>query len=224
MSRPRLLLHNGLLPERAVVDSLTESPAKPSPDESSNASGSQQVTRMQILEQKLVVKTYVNARRGIERLRPLRLTRAWRSYHAANRLRAAGIATPMPQFLAHWNGDLLLACEQVDAAQLYGLLRRPDWIADNREQLVNELSGMLEKLRLGRITHGDLHPRNILIDCEGKAWLVDLDGTCFHRSPATFARRRSRDETRLAKHLELQPDILAQIGFRRQANEWVMQE
>lgn len=223
MSKPKVLLHEASLPNEVIKDFFLQSAATPKMDRKAASRQHQLVTVANLLGQRLVLKTYLNADRGLERFRPLRLTRAWRSYHAAKRLLSAGIATPLPRFLVFHEGSLTLACDQIEGQQLYELIRNKAWIEKNRSRLVDEVASLLAKLRQAMITHGDLHPRNILIDRRGKAWLVDLDGARCHTSVASFARKRRKEENRLARELEIQPEILTQLGFRREDSHWIMQ-
>lgn len=223
MSQPKILLHKPSLSKDIIYRYLRDPSTKSDFENQSNRHCDQQIIVSRLLEKSLVLKHYQNARKGIERIRPLRLTRAWRSYQAANRLESAGISTPTPQFLVEWNQGLVLACDRIEGQQLFELLRDKKWIESNATRLIKELSDLLGKLEEAKITHGDLHPRNILVDRSGKAWLVDLDGMRFHKSRATFARIRQREENRFATRLEIQPEILTQLGFRRGNSHWTMQ-
>lgn len=217
-----VLLHDGLLPAKRIQDALLADSALLDAERRSSGRCKQLNLEREVLERRLILKCYFGSRRGIERFRPLRFTRAWRSYHAANHLRAAGIATPIPRFLAAWNKSLVLGCDWVEGQQLYYAIRDRTWMKENRRALALALSGLLQKLENARITHGDLHPRNLLIDENGQVWLVDLDSVRCHRSGASFLKKRRRDEHRLARELEIAPGLLADVGFRRNRDRWTL--
>lgn len=214
MNKPRILLHERSLSRETIDDFVRNLLAILQRRQEPVGRQNQQVLACRLLECRLMLKIYRDARRGIERFRPLRFTRAWRSYRAAEGLRSAGIDTPSPRFLVQQDGHLILACDRVHGQQLYELIRTEGWMETHRQRLVQELSGLLDKLEEAMVTHGDLHPRNILMDASGKLWLIDLDGVRFHTTAAGFAKKRTREENRLARQLEIEPELLRGLRFK----------
>lgn len=221
MRKPRVLLHDDSLAKPLIGDLLLTAAPGLAQERQSSRRREQLQVETRLRERRLILKCYIGARRGIERFRPLSLTRAWRSYHAAQQLRDAGIATPEPRFLAVWNQNLILGCDWIEARQLYDVIRDPE-SQTKIPALAEELAGLLRKLDRGGITHGDLHPRNILIDGQGKSWLVDLDAVRIHRSRTFFLRKRRRDEHRLARELEVEPRLFTRLGIRREGDRWTL--
>src|SRR5690606_21810875 len=118
-----------------------------------------------------------------------------------------------PRFLVTWKGSLILGCDQVEAEQLYHLIRDASQSADAVERAMRGVAKILDGLKQAQVTHGDLHPRNLLVDRDGKVWLVDLDGVRFHRTPQSFGKRRRKEEARLAKQLEIRPELIPRVGL-----------
>lgn len=224
MNRPTILLHDPSLQKPLLIAALVKDAPSLDPKKIPASERDQFILARSLLQERLILKYYRDARRGLKRLRPLRFTRAWRSYQAAIRLQASGITTPLPRVLIAWKQTLILGCDQVDCQQLYHALRDQVWLRQNRSKLVDELSSLLGRLKRAKVTHGDLHPRNILFDRQGTAWLIDLDAVRFHRRRSTFAKKRQRDEHRLAKELEVVPGLAEQLGFEREGEQWKLRD
>ena len=214
MMKSKIIFRDESISERSLIDFLKRPSHDPDWNFQSMQRRDQELASCRIDDRELVLKYYRTARKGWENFRPIRFTRAWRSWQAAIRLASAGIATPAPRFVVRQGDSLILACDRIEAQQLYSLVRDEDWMSTNQKSLIREISTLLARLDQAGVTHGDLHPRNILIDSQEKAWLIDLDGVRIHKSRASFLKRRGKDENRLAKELRVAPTLLASLPLK----------
>ncbi len=157
--------------------------------------------------------------------RCFRPSRAWISWRSAHRLELLGIATPLPLAMREnrfgplrKEAYLLTECIEGDNLQAW-LLRQggskiPDW-------LDREVSGLFEKLLMGRVSHGDMKATNLIVSGE-KLYVIDLDGVQRHRGQRQFSKYYRKDLQRFMdnwqgntwQHFEqiLQP-FAAQVGI-----------
>jgi tRNA A-37 threonylcarbamoyl transferase component Bud32 len=160
----------------------------------------------------IVVKRYNN--RGIvHSLRhAIKGSRARRSRRNAMRLIAIGIRTPIPlAYIEQRKGPLpeksYLVTEYVHGRNLHVLLHDETVAAEQKKEVLREVSELLNELGRHHITHGDLKHTNILITETGPV-LTDLDAMRFHKCEALFRIKRARDigrflrKTDAAEHLQ----------------------
>ena len=159
------------------------------------------VTKVAAGSRPLVIKRYnlKNLRHALAR--SWRPSRAWHSWREGHRLQFLGIATPAP---------LALVEERI------GPLRRRAWLitefcpgknllehldADRAppDAEAAALAGLFTAMHRMQITHGDLKATNLLWH-DGKVFVIDLDATVQHRSPAAYARAWRRDRARLLRN------------------------
>lgn len=158
-----------------------------------------------------VVKRYNTKNRWHALRRLFRASRAVNCWHAAARLREAGIDTPRPiaaleeRHFGILRGRSYFIHEYVDGEALAHRLRH----SDDHASLVEQAVRIVRRLRAGGIVHGDLKATNFLVS-DGRLVLVDLD--------ATRCARGRRLETGLKKDLQRflrnwsdQPELREQI-------------
>lgn len=109
-------------------------------------------------------------------------TRSEREYYWLQRMRHLGIHAPTPVVAAH-RGRMVCRCwlvtrkiaAAVSLAQLS--IERPDML----ERALSDCGRQIDILVENRILHPDLHPGNVLVGTNGKAWLIDFDKTSVYR-------------------------------------------
>lgn len=128
-----------------------------------------------------------------------------------------GVPTPAPVALLMLQGPpglfraWLALCEVEPARDLMQRLRageEPDWVA---------LGVAWKALFEAGIEHPDLNLGNLLLDGEGRGWILDLDKARLHSGPlAPNLRERAfaRMERSYAKTISADPDAVARFGRR----------
>lgn len=154
------------------------------------------------------------------RFLPRFAVRPYRAFRAALHVSTAGVPTPTPVLLASDGTHLFSVMEQVEATELFRVIRDAALLSLHRPHLLTRLPILLARLEAARITHGDLHPRNLLIGQDGTLWLIDLDGTRKHLTKSLFTKRRAKDENRLGKSLDVSPDLREGLGFWYDGSLW----
>lgn len=190
---------------RSAADSLT--PLLAAPDAAMRRGqllkdgGTCTVTKVAASGRPLVVKRYNLKSAGHAVSRLWRPSRAWHSWREGHRLQFFGIATPAP---------LALVEERI------GPLRRRAWLITEYcpgknllEHLAVDcappdaeaaaLAGLFAAMQRMLISHGDLKATNLLWH-DGKVFVIDLDATVQHRSPAAWQRAWRRDRARLLRN------------------------
>ncbi len=130
--------------------------------------------------------------------------RARSEYRALLALERARLPVPRPLDLRRGPRGWEVRLEPIeDARSLDELLRERAAPGGGWPRLCAALGALLAALHASGFEHGDLHPGNVLLDGQGRPWLID-----FHR-----ARRRSRSagSTRRAR------DLLAATAAAREA-------
>jgi serine/threonine-protein kinase RIO1 len=138
--------------------------------------------------------------------------RSEHEYHVLRKVRALGIEAPEPIAFAYRGGLIyeawLITQEVLGAKSLAELVCESGSNAINITELVVE--PVIKMIRHG-IRHVDLHPGNVLIDKEGKLFLIDFDKATMHtgsvRALRDFYMRRWRRA--VIKH-EL-PEALSEV-------------
>lgn len=100
--------------------------------------------------------------------------RAWREARTLRRLRAHGVAVPEPRGWGLREGRWILRMEQVPSAQTLLEVLETGRLTPALRRSLGTLGAQL--LRAG-VSHPDLHPGNVLLDGEGRAWLIDVART-----------------------------------------------
>jgi tRNA A-37 threonylcarbamoyl transferase component Bud32 len=160
---------------------------------------------------KLVVKRY-----NIKNFWHL-LGRLWRSSRAAaswvnaHRLLMYGIATPAPvALLEHRFGSLrgraFFIAEYIATPDIAQWLQSSSVTEMQKKSALDALAGLMYKLMLLQISHGDLKASNIHID-GNQPVLIDLDSLREFRCKAWFESSHVRDLRRLLQNWRDQPDI-----------------
>ena len=139
-------------------------------------------------------------------------SRAARSYKAALRLTSKNLPTPEPLLVALAGSPLpsfaYLVTAFQDAVQLSELLLKQQ---SNEERIIEQLVDLISKLHENRMSHGDFHARNVLVDREGQISLIDLDGARLHFLNFRYRKRFRRDRRRMLESLRKSPDFVKKL-------------
>ncbi|PKO24654.1 MAG: hypothetical protein CVU35_08175 [Betaproteobacteria bacterium HGW-Betaproteobacteria-8] len=169
------------------------------------------VALAEINGRKLVVKRY-----NIKSFWHL-LGRFWRPSRAADswvnayRLLMYGIATPAPvalleQRLGPLRGRAYFVADYSATPDIAQWLRSASVADDQQKPVLEALAGLMYKLMLLQISHGDLKASNIHID-GNQPVLIDLDSLREFRCRAWFETSHVRDLKRLLRNWQDQPDV-----------------
>lgn len=132
-------------------------------------------------------------------------TRSWMELRLLQIMYNAGLPVPKPlaafykQSLGFYQAAILT--ETIPNSQtLVGLLQAPQ---DNKgEEFLHELAGRVAKaiheLHEFDVYHADLNAYNILVDTDGKVWLLDFDKSTYHPKVQDW---RQNNLQRLQRHL-----------------------
>ena len=147
---------------------------------------------------------------------PIERTRAMREYRLLAQLRARGLPVPracaarVSRFGLWYRADILV--ERIPAARdvadlLHGAraLARAEWQA---------LGRAVRQLHDHQVCHADLNCHNLMLDSEGRAWIVDFD-KCEFRAGATW-KKKNLDRLLRSLRKELRLDS----AFRWHDGDW----
>lgn len=160
----------------------------------------------------LVSKHYRLERFATRLLALLGQSRAARSHRNGLRLLAAGVRTPRPYFHLTVGGILPRSAVLVTAFQQGRQL--PDYLGDHPEsqpRLIEQLTTLTTTLQANRLSHGDYHAKNILVDGDEDLIIVDLDGVRSHSVTFRLRRRYLRDRQRMIGSLKDFPNFARQL-------------
>lgn len=145
----------------------------------------------------------------------LAATRPWREWQVMAQLSAAGHAVPRPlaarirrRYGFFYEAEIIMS--QIPQAQsLTELITQQ---ADSKAQW-QAIGRALQQVHQAGLFHADLNPDNILLDAQGKVWLVDLDRSEL-REPA--AAWQQSNLNRLVRGLNTREQRRAQFSYRRE--------
>ena len=169
------------------------------------------VALAEINGRKMVVKRY-NIKSFCHRLGRLwRSSRAADSWINAHRLLMYGIATPAPvalleQRFGPLRGRAYFIADHIAAPDVAQWLQSASVTDVQKKPALEALAGLMYKLMLLQIAHGDLKASNIHID-GNQPVLIDLDSLREFRCKAWFEANHVRDLRRLLKNWRDQPDV-----------------
>lgn len=126
----------------------------------------------------------------------------------SERLRAAGVRTPevvaaRARRASGLGWELALVTRRVSAArdggELLAAAARGALPACERQRALAAAGELVARLHALGFLHADLHPKNLLIDPDGEAWLLDLDRSRFES--ALDERQRAANLARLYRYV-----------------------
>jgi 3-deoxy-D-manno-octulosonic-acid transferase len=209
----------------AILDHCTPSlfEAAPGAQTLATGSGRGQVQRWQLGEHDLLLRHY---RRGglMARLSPDRYaactpsgSRAMSEFSLLRRLRAWGLPVPEPVAARQlrsggwgYSADIVVAMipDSHNVAQLLSVaaLTQLQW---------QTLGHAIRRLHEHQVFHSDLNCHNLLLDSEGRAWIVDFD-KCGVRSGTTW---KAENLERLRR--SLRKELRRRSGFQWRESDWI---
>jgi serine/threonine protein kinase len=136
------------------------------------------------------------------------LTKCWRQPAAkkcwllSHQLRSAGVSTPAPlAYVGHYkhfvNTCSYLLSEFIPGDSLYHLLRYQSLSGEALVSLARQVAQLCQQLDALGVCHNDLKPENLIVDDQGKLWLIDLEMLGRYRKPSELRRRQLADVARL---------------------------
>lgn len=134
--------------------------------------------------------------------RSLSLSVARKSWNDARLLYAAGVPTPRPRAflerrLGPFQTDSFLLTDFVPGTSLYRLLRTNIPARDAVEQLARQVADIWQQLDVLCVWHNDFKTENLLVDPQGKVWLIDFEKMRRFRDREAARRRQVRDAAML---------------------------
>lgn len=125
-------------------------------------------------------------------------SRSFAEFHLLADLHAQGLAVPRPLAAAWWRAGLcyraaLITARIPDARPLSAWLQAPVDVS-----LAQGVARAIAAMHTAGAWHADLNATNILIDGEGRVWLIDFDKA--RRGPVS-ARRRQANLARLRRSM-----------------------
>ena len=137
-----------------------------------------------------------------------RTTRAARSWRNAHRLLALDISTPRPVALLEkrfgpFRSTAYFINEYVEGPRATNFFKKGDLRL--QRTVARRIVEILEKLKTGMISHGDMKATNIIIHRE-KPLLVDLDAMRAHSKGRSFESAHRKDVRRFQKNWADMPE------------------
>lgn len=154
-----------------------------------------------------VLKHYQSAHL-LSRLRLLTgSSRADKAFRISAALNQHGVPTPrhllVLKTVGLLGGEAFLLMERASGIPLIEFVQDPQRTLP--PSAIENTARLVAGLHRAGIAHGDLHTRNILIDHDGAATLIDLDSSSFSR------RRQTRDLDRFTRALAPNPSLQGPI-------------
>jgi tRNA A-37 threonylcarbamoyl transferase component Bud32 len=159
------------------------------------------VSRLSWNGREIVVKRF-NHKGFVHSMRQaIRRSRARRCWLYGHRLGMLNVSTPKPlAYIEYRKGWLVwksyLITEYVKGQKLYHFLRDQNISETQRSSVLQQMNHLLDKMGVGRMTHGDLKHTNIIITKDGPV-LTDLDSMQVHRWSWSYRIRRAKDLERI---------------------------
>lgn len=138
--------------------------------------------------QRMVIKRY-RARGWLRRLGDR--ARARGEYEVLRALRARGIAVPEAVALRRREGAWEVVCHAIPGARtLADLIAEVEAFPGSHTTLADALGELIASAHLAGLDHADLHAGNVLVDGEGRPFLIDFTHARLREavSPATLRR------------------------------------
>ncbi len=171
------------------------------------------VVRIEYDGQSYVLKHYDWGSRGRTIKKCLSRSRARTTWTIGRYLLAAGIPTPSPRAIVEerigpFRRSSFLLMDYVPGDTLYRHLRYQQLQSNEVQDLAKQCARIWQQLDDARALHSDLKPENMLVDPQGRLWLIDLDQTRRYPRLDKLRRKQIRDarELLLPRGWRKQPD------------------
>ena len=157
-----------------------------------------------------IIKRY-NARSAYHHFsRSVRKSRAQRCWSMSDDFAQAGLNIAKP-FLMHEQRfgplrlDAYFISEALSGQELLSAL--PAMSDEQKQSVVAQLTQAFEKMRIAKISHGDMKATNLMWVDE-RLFFIDLDGAKKHFSQTSWQRAHKKDVKRFLKNWRDQPELL----------------
>jgi hypothetical protein len=153
--------------------------------------------------------------------RSLSQSSARKSLSDAGYLYAAGVPTPRPRALVERRIGPFKSCsyiltDYVPGTSLYRLMRFERPTSQIVHQLARQVATIWQQLDDLRVCHRDFKPENLLVDPQGKVWLIDMERMRRFRRLAPIRRNQAKDLSDLLHPRNWRSDPSAAEVFRRE--------
>jgi len=143
--------------------------------------------------------------------RALRKSRAMRCWQRSYDFAKAGINVAKPELMFEqrfgpFRLDAYFVSEKLVGQELLSVL--PMMSHDEQAEVARQVKSIFEKMRVSKLTHGDLKATNILW-VDGQLYFIDLDAAQKHASQITWQHSHQKDRKRFIKNWREYPEILA---------------
>jgi tRNA A-37 threonylcarbamoyl transferase component Bud32 len=135
-----------------------------------------------------------------------------------------GVPTPQPLAcvdvrLGPFNTCSYLLTEFVEGTSLYRMLRyeRPD--AATIDDVARQVAQIWQQLNDRRLSHNDLKPENLMVDPNGRVWLIDLENAQRHKDAESLRHAQWEDAQRFLHVRSWQANPAAAEVFRERLLE-----
>jgi hypothetical protein len=158
-------------------------------------------------------------RRTIER--SLSRSTARKTWTDGRFLSDAGVPTPQPRaFIERRIGPFqrfsYVLSDYVPGTSLYRLMRFERPSQELVHDLARQVAAIWQRLDELRVWHNDFKTENLLVDPQGKVWLIDLERTRRYRDVQRMRRRQARDAADLLHPRNWRADPRAAEIFRQE--------
>jgi tRNA A-37 threonylcarbamoyl transferase component Bud32 len=172
------------------------------------------VARVLLSGHAMVLKRYNPRNQWHKIKRALRRSRARRCWNMSYAFSEAGlnVATPIMMLedrFGPFRLDAYFVNEYLEGQELMTLL--PTMTETQRQQVADAIEDAFEKMKMARLTHGDLKASNLMWS-DDKLFFIDLDAAQQHRNPVTWLKGHSKDRKRFLKNWENDKQLLALFG------------
>lgn len=113
----------------------------------------------------------------------LQRTPARQSWFDGRFLVEEGLPTPQPRAflerrLGPFNTESFLLTDYVPGTSLYRLMRFGNPSDDEVQEVITQVVALWQRLDELHVQHNDFKPENLIVDPNGKVWLIDLERMC----------------------------------------------
>jgi hypothetical protein len=145
---------------------------------------------------------------------------AKKSWRDSQFLLAAGVPTPqvrayVERRIGPFNRSSYLLTDYVAGTSLYRLMRFEQPSADFIAHLADQVAVIWQRLDDAGIWHNDFKTENLLVDPQGKIWLIDLERMRRFRDRGKLRRRQKKDVGDLLHPRNWRSNPAAAEAFRR---------
>lgn len=169
------------------------------------------VAKVELAGEAMVLKRYNPRNQWHKIKRALRRSRARRCWKMSYAFSEAGLNVASPILMLEdrfgpFRLDAYFVNAFLEGQELMTLL--PSMSQQERQKVANAIDDAFAKMKLARLTHGDLKASNLMWSDE-KLYFIDLDAAQQHRNPVTWLKGHNKDRKRFLKNWQGDSQLLA---------------